>query len=359
MAGRPRSAPPRAAPIDRAGCRACRGAGRRRAPRSRARARRGRPRRGRGAARRRRAGGRRGVQAALLDGRAEHVAAVAARDEVAPRACGSCASTRPWPRGSRRRRIWPLTGRTGTRAELARVHAPAATTTCPARGAASSSRSRRRRSPSRDLAAGARSHARRRARRRAARVDGAVAGDVEREPDGRGERGLGAARLARAQPLDREAEPLAERVAGARAPRPRRGRGRRRACRCGAAEVARRLELGAERRASRRRAQAEVEQRLLAELGLGDRREHARGVAPGAVLAARRARRVRRPRWAARHATARPMTPPPTTATSWCSDCEGTAYHPPFAGMTRIRFDGRRPGAALSARRRAPVMPES
>ena len=39
-----------------------------------------------------------------------------------------------------------------------------------------------------------------------ARVDGGVAGHVEREPDGRRERGLGAARLARAQALDREAE---------------------------------------------------------------------------------------------------------------------------------------------------------
>src|SRR3954467_6424577 len=58
---------------------------------------------------------------------------------------------------------------------------------------------------------------------------------------------------------------------------------------------------------------------------------------------------VRRPRWAARHAQARPIGPPPTTATSNCSDCAATDW-PPYAGLTRIRFDGRRPGAALSAR---------
>jgi hypothetical protein len=36
-----------------------------------------------------------------------------------------------------------------------------------------------------------------------------------------------------------------------------------------------------------------------------------------------------------------PMTPPPTTITSMCA---------PFAGITRIRFDGRRRSASLSAR---------
>ena len=45
-----------------------------------------------------------------------------------------------------------------------------------------------------------------------ARVDGAVAGDVEREPDRRRQRALAAARLARAQALAAEAERPAEGV---------------------------------------------------------------------------------------------------------------------------------------------------
>ncbi len=112
-------------------------------------------------------------------------------------------------------------------------------------------------------------------------IDGAVAGHVEREPDRGRERGLGAAGLARAQPLDREAELLAVRVEllellGLVAIA---GDDER------AAETEVDAELGAEGREAVERAQAEVEQLALAELQLGDRGEHARGVAPGAVLA--------------------------------------------------------------------------
>ena len=114
------------------------------------------------------AGGRRGVEAALLHRRAEDVAAVRARDEVGV-AAADVRSTRPGPRGSRSRRIWPLTGRTGTRAlggPRARPRAPAASTTC-----AGARRPRRRpaagpstRSPSASTAA---TRARRTCRRRA------------------------------------------------------------------------------------------------------------------------------------------------------------------------------------------------
>src|SRR4051812_36950909 len=58
----------------------------------------------------------------------------------------------------------------------------------------------------------------------------------------------------------------------------------------------------------------------------------------------------RRPRRAASHAHAMPIAPPPTTATSEDSDGPELRMLPPYAGTTRIRFDGRRPGAALSAR---------
>ncbi len=177
-------------------CRASRGAGRRAAPRPRARARPGTsslrvaqqlvaaP----SAVTRR-------VEAALLDRRAEHVAPVAARargsrPRSARRACssgarGSCAR-------SRRRRIWPFTGRTGTRAaggharRARRDHGPAATTTCPAatrsppasatpltrtvpdESARATSTSGRSVAPARSAAAASAAHER-------ARVDGVVA----------------------------------------------------------------------------------------------------------------------------------------------------------------------------------------
>ena len=186
-------------------------------------------------------------------------------------------------------------------------------------------------------------------RHQAARIDRVVAGHVEREAHGGRERGLGAARLARPQPLDLEAElaPVREQVlerlglvavagddqrAGplqARDPRPRRRRARRRT------------------RERTRAAQAELGQRRVARRGLGDRREHARGDLPragvagvehdGAQAATGRAPRARQP-----------------DRTAACDgDVKRTRGHcwtfPPYAGTTRIRFDGRRPVAALSA----------
>src|SRR5216683_3291543 len=56
------------------------------------------------------------------------------------------------------------------------------------------------------------------------------------------------------------------------------------------------------------------------------------------------------PATAARQAIAVPMTPPPATTTSAV-----TATSTPFAGITRIRFNGRRRSASLSALR-APVV---
>ena len=114
-----------------------------------------------------------------------------------------------------------------------------------------------------------------------ARVDGAVAGDVEREPDRRRERGLGAAGLAGAQPLDREAElaPVLEQLLELLGLVAVAGDDER------AVEVELDAELGAEAGEPVERAEAEAEQLALAELQLGDRREHAGGVAPRAVLA--------------------------------------------------------------------------
>ena len=115
------------------------------------------------------------------------------------------------------------------------------------------------------------------------RVDRVVAGDVEREPHRRRERGLGAARLARPQPGDLQAERLAEGdqalerlglVGVARHDE-----------RARAAEAGVAVELAAEGLEHRGAAQPELQQRALAELGLGDRREHPRGDVPRAGLA--------------------------------------------------------------------------
>ena len=119
--------------------------------------------------------------------------------------------------------------------------------------------------------------------------------------------------------------------------------------------VARVVELGAEVRVAARALQPELQQRALAELGLGDRREHARGDVPGAGLAGvdarRRARRAAPPatrrRGRSRHRRRRRRRSSLTAL--------ALRLRPPYAGTTRIRFDGRRPGGALSARLRAPV----
>ena len=62
-------------------------------------------------------------------------------------------------------------------------------------------------------------------------------------------------------------------------------------------------------------------------------------------------RTVSSPAAAACQAIAVPMTPPPATTTSAV-----TAKSTPFAGITRIRYDGRRRAASLSARGGAPVV---
>ena len=114
------------------------------------------------------------------------------------------------------------------------------------------------------------------------RVDRVVAVDAQREPDRRRQRGLDLARLRRAQALDRQPELGAE----GGEPVQRLGlvavagddqRARR--------AIARLLELVAERRVAARALQAQLQQRPLAELGLGDRGEHARGDVPRAGLA--------------------------------------------------------------------------
>ncbi len=109
-----------------------------------------------------------------------------------------------------------------------------------------------------------------------------VALDVQREPDRRRQRGLETPCLRRTQPLDRQPEIAPEGgeaierlglVAVARDDhRPHRA-------------VARILERGAEVRVARGARQPEFQQRTFAELGLGDRRQHARGDVPGAGLA--------------------------------------------------------------------------
>ena len=79
--------------------------------------------------------------------------------------------------------------------------------------------------------------------------------------------------------------------------------------------------------------------------------------APGGAGGSASSTSTRRPRWAARQALARPIGPPPTTRTSGLPCCTAIATALlPYAGTTRIRFDGRRPAGALSARSRAPVM---
>ena len=163
------------------------------------------------------AGRGRGVVAALLHRGAEHVARRRRAGRGRPAAPRIVRSTRPGPRGSRRRMTWPLTGRTGTR-----VRAPRPGRRRRRSGPGRRGRPRRRRDGRRR-----RGRARRRAARTTAarryvaagaleglgqrgdqqpRVDRVVAGHVEREPHGRRERRLGAARLARPQPLDLEAE---------------------------------------------------------------------------------------------------------------------------------------------------------
>ena len=113
-------------------------------------------------------------------------------------------------------------------------------------------------------------------------------------------------------------------------------------------------QLGAEGGKSVERAEAELEQGVLAELRLGDRREHAGGVAPGAVLAGVEHDRAQ---------AALRGPPGDGEADDAAADDRDVVmlglrrrcHFPPYAGTSRIRFTGRRPRAALSARWRAPV----
>ena len=146
--------------------------------------------------------------------------------------------------------------------------------------------------------------------------------------------------------------------------RPRRGRPRPSACPSRGSRVSMpvsRLQLARRTSGHSARArQVQLDQGLLAEVGLGDRRQHP-GRDAGRARAPAHRRRARA--CAARAAPARqpiasPITPAPTTIdlVGAPSPLSATAQAPPScAGITRIRFDGRRPSAALSARSRAPV----
>ena len=141
------------------------------------------------------------------------------------RAPGSCARRGRRPCGSRRRSTWPLTGRTGTasgtpsqpprRARRRRARPASAASSSPPASAtpvtrSPSCRSRVARAPGITFTP-ARRDGRAQRGHELARVDGVVAGDVERQPHRRRERRLGAARGARQQPLDGQPEALAER----------------------------------------------------------------------------------------------------------------------------------------------------
>ena len=190
-----------------------------------------------------------------------------------------------------------------------------------------------------------------------ARVDRVVAGDVEREPHRRRERRLGAARLARAQPRHVEAERLAHRdqpverlrLVGV-------ARDDQRAVAAQARVMPGGLgQLGAEALVRAGAAQPELEQLALAELRLGDGREHARGDVPRAGLAGVEHERAQPARGGAPGA-GEADRPAADDEDVWVLRCCHWWRFPPYAGTTRIRFDGRRPAAALSARSRAPVV---
>ena len=132
-----------------------------------------------------------------------------------------------------------------------------------------------------------------------ARVDRVVAGDVEREPHGRRERGLGAARLARAQPLAPRARASAGTRSAGRAPRPRRRRGRRRACPCGGGPGRGRRPPPARRRTPRRRRRCAARARAARARRTPPRRparasRRRRATRPGSPESSTT---VRRPRW--------------------------------------------------------------
>ena len=180
------------------------------------------------------------------------------------------------------------------------------------------------------------------------RVDRVVPGDVQREPHGRRERRLGAPRGARQQAHDIEPQALAEGeqpvellrlVAVARDDE----RARLPVARVLAGAL---RQLRAEGGEAGGGAGGQVEQRVLAELGLRGRREHAGGDVPGAGRAI-----VEQGDGGAAlsGAPGRGEADRPT-ADHHHLMLHGHCALLPYAGTTRIRFDGRRPRAALSAR---------
>ena len=240
---------------------------------------------------RRRAGGRRGVPAALLHRRAEHVAAVAARDEVAL-ARADRARDEVLARGVAQAQDLALDRPHRHARRARRSSAPAATTTWSARACrreldAGHAPARRRHAAAADLAAGALDRLGQRGDE-PARVDGVVAGrrraragrsarararrgapgsGAGARPRGRARGGSASRRSSSsASSRSRATTSVPVRRSPGRARRPRRARRRR---------------PGSRRRCAARASSSAS----LAELRLGDRREHAGGDAPGAVLA--------------------------------------------------------------------------
>ena len=185
-----------------------------------------------------------------------------------------------------------------------------------------------------------------------ARVDRVVALDVEREADRRRQRRLQAPRLRRPQALDRQAELGAGRRRGDRAPRPRRGRARRPSCpSCGSPGPR------ARRRSPRSGARSPCPAPAARARRTRPRRPARASPRRRATRRARRRRSRRRARRAAAPARRRRGRSRHHRRRRRRSSRTGLALRlrPPYAGTTRIRFDGRRPDGALSARLRAPV----
>ena len=260
------------------------------------------------------------------------------------RACGSCASTSPGPRGSRRRRIWPLTGRTGSRRRAAPLHGAGGDDDLPAR-----TRAGARRTPV-DPAAASRSRGgarRRRARTPSAqRGDEARAGRRRRRPGRRARAGRSArARARRGAPGSGAAARPRGRAragtrAGARAPRPRRGRGRRRACPCGAARSRPSLASSAQKR-------GEAARRARRPSASSASSPNSASVTGASMPAATRhapaspasSTSVRRPRW---RGAPRDGEADDAAADDGDVVVLGLRWHchvPPYAGISRIRFD--------------------
>ena len=325
------------------------------------------------------AGGDRHVEALLLDGRADHQPAVRARHRVdlgrADHARGRQRRT-----GSRRAAAGsvPSPAAPGTRA--ASRHRRARPDSAPA--ASTTARAARRSPPSSSTASTPSGPVSNPSTRRPRRSSPPAAVNARRErarsgraapPGGRRERGCrrrrrGARPGSRrrhalpVQPLGVEPQLALEARASAAAARPRRGRPRRSACRSrdSRSRCRTRLELRA-RTTGQARAPARFSSTssALAEVRFGDRRQHARRHAGRAGC---RARTPPAPRRAGRagprsSAAASPIAPAPTTTASAVAAplCPVSTVISPCAGITRIRFHGRRHTSRPLSPRRAPV----